>query len=73
MPKRGRVAHSKGESSTRMRRSVHIERGSCVLTYIYTCLYCLFVYGYRFMFWIIVVFMVGFDILWLRLMFGLNF
>ena len=63
-----------------MRRSVHIERGSCVLTYIYTCLYCfLFVFGYSFVFWIIVVIMgwvlllwVGFDTVWLWLMFVLN-
>ena len=40
-----------------MKRSVLIERGSCVFTYIYTCLYCLFVYGYSFVFWIIVVIM----------------
>ena len=44
-----------------MRRSVHIERGSCVLTYIYTYLFSffffLFVYGYSFVFWIIVVIM----------------
>ena len=51
------IRAKKGESSTRMGRSVHIERGSCVLTYIYTCLYCLFVYGNSFMFWIIVVIM----------------
>ena len=41
------IRAKKGESSTRMRRNVHIERGSCVLTYIYTCL---LVYGYSFMF-----------------------
>ena len=40
-----------------MRRSVHIERGSYVLTYIYTYLYFFFVYGYSFVFWIIVVIM----------------
>ena len=51
------IRAKKGESSTRMGRSVHIERGSCVLTYIYTCLFCLFVYGYSFMFWIIIVIM----------------